>query len=554
MKTLTKEIIALTILLMAFGIFLFRGEDTSLQFVDCGNKPFLLEIGTKGEILQIKPYYSEKDDVWYYFLPSYVKDDTLKKDEILELDCEGENYNVVIKQSENLSTLFIDTQSGDFSYLNEDKANYESGKLTAIDKDGNIEYSGDLTKISGRGNGSWSDEEKKPYSFVLKKEASIAGIDYGKSYNLHAMSYEGDKLHSKLVYDFADFLGEEFSTSCNWVDVYFNGEYSGLYLLREANKVEKGRVEVEKEGFLIERDREGSWEKNNEDYFYSARGETFIFRYPTKPTAEEKQRVIDNVNAIEKAIMEQQPLTELVDTKSFAIQYLSDEISKNFDAFKTSGYFYKKDRKDRINAGPVWDYDGGFGEFLEEGELYSDPEGTILGARERQIAWFSAIIYNEQFNIDKVTLFAESLPWFEEKLEKGLDEQANMIRRSVELDELRWQDDNTSLSNKFSGGLYHEYDNEVRYLKWFLSHRLNYLASAWGVTFEHLEEPASTGIEHTVTFENADDTKVISIMDGETLGDNIPEGMWVIKGTWNPINRYIPVYEDMTMTLWEKEE
>ena len=134
------------------------------------------------------------------------------------------------------------------------------------------------------------------------------------------------------------------------------------------------------------------------------------------------------------------------------------------------------------------------------------------------------------------------------------NKQVKMIKKSVELDELRWKDEKESLSNKFAGGLYDNYDNEVRYLKWFLSHRLNYLASAWGVTFEHLEEPASTGIEHTVTFENADDTKVISIMDGETLGDNIPEGMWVIKGTWNPINRYIPVYEDMTMTLWEKEE
>lgn len=554
MKTPIKIIIVITVVLVIFGIFLFSGDDNSVRFADYGDVPFVLEVGTKGEVIQIKPYYSETDNIWYYFLPSYVKDKTLKYDEPFDLDCNGQKYKSVIKQSANLTTLFIDTESGSLDYLGESKANFEPGKLSAIDKDGNVEYCGDLTRISGRGNGSWRDEKKKPYSLVLKKEASIAGVDYGKSYNLHAMCYEGDKLHSKLIYDYADYLGEEFSTSCNWVDVYFNGEYYGLYLLREANKVEKGRIEAEKDGFLIERDREGSWDANEEDYFLSNRGVPFVFRFPEQPTSKEKESVILRANEVEEAIVKQQPIDDLVDVHSFVIQYLCDEISKNFDAFKTSGYFYQKTKNDKMCAGPVWDYDGSFGEFLEEGEIYSDPEGTILGAREGQMEWFAAIIYNENYNIDKVSSFANSLSWFREKLETGLDEQANMIRKSEELDEIRWRDDKESLSNRFAPGLYDSYDNEVKYLKWYLAKRLNYLSDEWGIDVEKMPLPDDSKESHIVTFDAENMQETITLNDGELLGDSIPEGLWVIKGTWNPVNRFIPVFEDMTMTLWEKEE
>ena len=123
--------------------------------------------------------------------------------------------------------------------LNDRYASYEN---TFTDEDGGE------AQIRCRGNASYTNpemREKNKYSYKVKlsKKANVLGMGKSKHWYLINNWRDVSNLRHKLAYDLAGSLGLAY-TDCTWVNVYYNGEYRGLYLLTESIRVDENRVDT----------------------------------------------------------------------------------------------------------------------------------------------------------------------------------------------------------------------------------------------------------------------------------------------------------------------
>lgn len=174
----------------------------------------------------------------------------------------GETLRVM--RSENLRALFLfsdDPQTQGRAYLDNapDHENYASGSVALIDTNGRVDFTGEISKIRGRGNFTWQ-LDKKAYQFKLTEKADLlkTGVkeERNRTWILLADGFDGTLLHNRVTLDLALELGLENTSRSEHVDLYYDGEYRGLYLLTEKVEAGEGRLEVDEYDDLIE-----SWNK-----------------------------------------------------------------------------------------------------------------------------------------------------------------------------------------------------------------------------------------------------------------------------------------------------
>lgn len=268
---------------------------------------------------------------------------------------------VLFCQSGNLPTLYIDTASGSMDYIHKEKGNAESGKLRLYRDDGTLDCDAQISAINGRGNATWA-AEKKPYSLELTQKADLLGMGKAKKWILLANYYDDSNISNKLSFDFAAEVGCAYTPECQWVDLYLNGNYAGLYLLSERNEVDSQRVDIEENGsFLLSMEYEERWNGKNYPALFSMHG-NLLRIHRAGMSADLAWEIWQSA---EDAIFSEDgvdPRTgkeweALIDTESWAQQYLLWEVFAEYDAGAISKFFYYDPQTEKIFAGPVWDMD-----------------------------------------------------------------------------------------------------------------------------------------------------------------------------------------------------
>lgn len=553
----------------------------------------------------------------YVFLPSCVNTDKIKvilpsnmivringqliknggsfewqKDRLYEItvqETEKEEivYHVQFLKSENIPSAFINTQTGNMEYLLADKQNEEKGDMCIVNSDGSVNYQGELSRISGRGNSTWTRYDKKPYAIKLPTSASLCGLRSGEKWNLLALFREGSKLNNKFAMDMAEQLELQYTPQGEWIDLYLNGEYAGIYLLTEAIVVGEGRVNIydldednlsynqiigdtehyEEDsskgyliangknitgGYLIERDAEGYYEAESCGFITST-GNHFSVKAPKYASSEEIEYIQNYVECIEQEILNNDSrLWEHLDRDSFAKRMLIDEIAMDYDACMTSMFFYKERDNDLLYSGPIWDYDiafGGVNSDDAEGK-YVDYNGTILDNAEYRntLEWYEILSENTELKKALKEKYSSLEPFCREMLEYGLDEYAEYIRESVAMDAVRWRE------KRDSAGWYEDYDANIKYMKFFIAKRMNCIGKRLGVTFAKFEVPKEDE-QHRITFVlDGKIVKELTVADGTELKrEQLPdydkeeyEG-WRYEWGKERFREEIPVYDDMIL-------
>lgn len=119
-------------------------------------------------------------------------------------------------------------------------------------------------------------------------------------------------------------------------------------------------------------------------------------------------------------------------------------------------------------------------------------------------------------------------------------------RLSVEMDNIRWSE----LENRYQ--YYEEYDNNVRFLKYYIEKRRNFLNEVW----------MENAVYHNVNFVvDGDVWQILCVRDGELPAfEPTPHQRqelfigWYAEGNV-PFDRYKPVYEDITYyAVWQDLE
>ena len=339
--------------------------------------------------------------------------------------CEGENYAITLRAGEEeyaLNVLFSEHVSAMYLVsddpVNEgrtwvessaDKSNKATGSMILQKADGSVIYNDRLTQIKGRGNSTWK-AEKKPYQIKLASKADLLETakeeNKSKTWILLANHYDPTLLRNTLMLNFGSALGMEFVIETDYVDLYYDGEYRGSYLLTEKVEVGSGRVDItdledanekanpEKDveelpiatattangatytycegmvspaditgGYLLEMDL-GVRAVEEVSYFYTKRGEYVVVKSPEYASKEEMEYIATLYQEYEDAVYNGgihpdngKAYTQYVDLKSTVRYYLLNEFAKNRDVFHSSTYLYKKAGTDVMTMGPLWDYD-----------------------------------------------------------------------------------------------------------------------------------------------------------------------------------------------------
>lgn len=159
-----------------------------------------------------------------------------KKNEVLE------EAELVIYSAGDVATLYVNTESGSLDALDADQSVREQCRYLVCGTDGRKDVSG-RCEIHGRGNSSWK-EDKKQYSLNLASERSILGMDNCRKVALIANTSDGSFMRNKATYDLAVLSRMPASPQCVFVNVYFNGEYHGLYLMCQRPNAKDGSVHI----------------------------------------------------------------------------------------------------------------------------------------------------------------------------------------------------------------------------------------------------------------------------------------------------------------------
>ena len=534
-----------------------------------GEVSLSVTIESDGHTEELFSYYDDENNIIYLFLPSYadlsesflythhprshtltmdgveisrgMSLENIQLDHLYELSCQNGSQistcSLTFLQSGNVPTMYITTASGTMDYIHEAKGNEEAGTITVYNADGTLDHSGLLDQIKGRGNSTWGNY-KNPYNFKLSQEADLLGMGQGQVWVLLAEFNDGTYFKNKTVYDFAKTVGMAYSPDCDWVDLYLNGEYYGLYLLCEHIDIHPNRLDISKENsFLISIEGENRLKSQDIPHIPLAHSLALRLRDTDMEPEEIEAIWFSAQNAIlaENGIdpITQKTWQELIDVDSWAMRYLIDEVFANQDGGFISQYFYYdgNDPSGKIYAGPVWDMDLSMGQSGTVWQTRS-PRSILAGRphlnTELDQPLFYSLLQKEEFHNRVVELYETVfLPALSELLDEGLDAYISKIKPPL----LLWYGD----------WYYTYYTDHLEHTRQYMTDRIAFLNDLW------LE-----GGEYCFVQVNPNNYNVFgcfAVKPGECLLE-IPEFAgqhWYRYDTDEPFDITQPIYEDVSI-------
>lgn len=323
-----------------------------------------------------------------------------------------------VMQASGLPTLYLtsaDSANRGLAYVDGSKNNVVTDAAMAlIAANGTSIYNGGLTQLKARGNSTFTYAEKKSYQIKLAEPSDLLGKqEQVKTWVLLASYFDATQMHDKMVKDLAAELGLPYTASCDWVNLYYDGVYRGVYLLSEKNSVGETSVAItdmeqayerlntgygtdmttalaensygqqyqytkdltEPEnitgGYLIELNHD-MWDEASG--FKTRQGVAFNVKSPEWCGEAAMKYISEYYQAFEDAVYATDDtgaytgynastgkyFYDYVDMDSLVKVFLLQELSLNCDGFISSVYFYK-DADGKMFAGPIWDQDMTFG-------------------------------------------------------------------------------------------------------------------------------------------------------------------------------------------------
>ena len=359
-------------------------------------------------------YRSEKDGVWYLFLPA---DESLA-DTVLSfsgsvtaasagtLDREhgtltgafaasdrvtltldgGKTVQICAKQS-SLPSLRLTLNGTTLEQVHRDKnVKYPGNDLVLTDGDdvltGTVEF-------KGRGNSTWREYAKKPYQIKFSKKTSVLGMPAAKKWILLANASDDSMIRTRLVYDAAEQMGFPYVTEYKYVDLWVDGEYLGVYLIGEKAEIGKNRLNLQDPaGAMFELD--DGFATDEDHYFFEGRLNSY---FALKEIVEEDDAHIAQAMSNFQTAMTRfttaltsegwenlslAQLNRMIDVDSLARYYLMNEYVLNGESFFTSFFWYQDGASDVLHVGPLWDFDTCMGNKQEKVTDYNACDTSVL--------------------------------------------------------------------------------------------------------------------------------------------------------------------------------
>lgn len=383
---------------------------------------------------------------------------------------EESNYSVNLTNFTGLPVVFISTNRVPIS----DKVNWIDATVS-IDGAGKFEsVMLENVSIRGRGNSTWTSP-KKPYAIKLNKKTELLGMPKHKRWVLLANYYDKTAMRNKVGFDLGkQYTDLEYTPRMEYVELFLNDVYLGLYQLGEQIKINENRVNITNDGYLLEVDGKAAAE---DIVFKSPLNLTFNIKDPDVEVGGERYNYIkdyiinvENILYSDGFLDKESGYKKYVDINSFADWYLINEISRNNDAaFFTSCYMNLKPGG-KLKMGPLWDFDLAFGNVNYNGN--ENPLGFYMTGS----LWIKRMFEDPEF-VNLVKEKYEKIVANENDIMQNINTTANYLHWSVIENNAKW---NTLYHETWPNyAIWGSYNNEVQYMKNWLNKRMLWLKTEY---------------------------------------------------------------------------
>lgn len=354
------------------------------------------------------------------------------------------------------------------------KEEYLKCQVTLSNSEDIYEFKNLDAKIRGRGNHSWQYFDKKPYKLKFEEKIDLFGNGKAKTWTLIANAVDGSMIRNYLAYNVGSILDDlSYTTSTQYVDLYVNGNYRGVYLVCEQVETGKNRVDIDESmesvdtGYLIELDahivNEGV---ENVDYFV-CEGKNFGIKTPDVEDELFNSEYLNFIKSYVQACFDAmkgdsfESIEGLMDVNSFVDSYILNELFKSCDIDFSSFYMYK-DAGGKLCSGPIWDYD------FSSGNSYVSEFNDA-----KNIKADNNIIYGYLLQFDEFkSLVSQKIETYYVEIENCLNQKINYVlehySKSFERNYTKW-----GIVTNFLD--IDDWKENVSYLKNWLLDSLNYM-------------------------------------------------------------------------------
>lgn len=520
-----------TILITYYAYVRDINESSEPDLVEKGFDNLRIFIPKQGIALKC---YESDEGIWYAFLPSFCEntisgDMSIESDidgKVLAIDYEllksgedyseyrvsimiGDNYEsetgvLRIMHSRNLPSVYINTQSGNLSAVNDDKNTIEDINIAIIDEDGELLFKDKKATITGHGNRSFL-QDKKPYTIETSKKTPLFGMHSSDKWILVSNVCDPTGIQNAITYNMARNAGMQYSPEFQYVDVYMNSLYHGTYLVAEkiqinennmnfnnlnkqnrelnswvATKPDVQNFETEYSkgylldklpgdisgGYILERDYGKKYKEERAGFTSAVMGDNYVLKSPGNASYEQVEYIRGLVDGFEQAVMKKDgSYADYIDVDSFVDKYIIEELTQNEGAGSTSAFYYKP--QDSISklifAGPVWDYDTAYA-------TYGAPDRLCYSAVHplSPTKLYYNLYRNNSFK-EKVEQRYEEFysQYMDGPIQEDMDYYQELCEASFKMNALRWNDNNFS------------YISATKEVENYIAARKQFLDRAW---------------------------------------------------------------------------
>lgn len=365
--------------------------------------------------------------------------------------------------------------------------------LTDVNNPEFLNYDGRIG-IEIRGSSS-QNLPKKPYGLetlqaddVTNNNVSILGMPKENDWVLNSLAFDQTGMRDVISYELSEKMGQ-YAPRRVYCEVVINNDYKGLYVFMEKIKVDDNRVNIEKMdetcnsypevtgGYITKADKttgndQVAWTMQGYgNGWWGGPSTDFIHHYPKPDNITNAQHnyiksvffdIADKAGSHNTSI--ENGISSIIDIPSFVDFMMIAEFSSNVDVYSFSTFFHK-DRKGKLRAGPVWDYNLTFGH-------------DEFGNRSRYDVWqfdnndnTGPKFWKDLFDTDMFRcLFAKR--WFEitsegnplnyNEISSRMNEIDELITEAVGRDNQRW--------SKMT-----QHASEIQAMKTWIQQRINWL-------------------------------------------------------------------------------
>lgn len=287
-------------------------------------------------------------------------------------------------------------------------------------------------KLKVRGNSTGAFLKQHPYKIKLSKKVDLFSTGDPLMENKEWVLLSTAVWNTQFTNQTTDLtpmlgacvsrcLGTPWTPRYRFVNLVMNGTYRGCYVLTEAVSRSDGRINIKKDGFIIECD--AYWWKPGEEYFkteHCHQGMGYTFRYPDNEDVTDSVKTLyrEYMNEAEQRIFDANAeADDYIDYTSFARWLLIHDILGSSDAAGSNIFLYKE-RMNPMNftasllkMGPTWDYD----------TCFKVGDGNLSNIHDSEIFYFEELMrkplfiaeYYRQWHEIKDKLFDDVSSWFE---------------------------------------------------------------------------------------------------------------------------------------------